>query len=218
MPRSKKHPKPPPRDPENPSPQYGRTYAKETYSLDEIRAILEATSGKSPSAVRNYALITVLWQGGLRISEALDLRVVDFDLDAARILVRHGKGNKSRRVVIGPDAVTATRRWIAKRASLDIGSDSMLFCTLAGGQMRDTYVRDMLKRLAKRAGIEKRVHAHGFRHTHAVTLAKQGMPVPFIQRQLGHESLEVTSVYLSALTTHDVEEAMEKIDWTGKET
>jgi len=195
------------------SPLKGQHYEKEVYSRDEMRALLAATSRKSPTAVRNFALIATLWQSGLRINEALDLQPRDFDLAKAEIHVRHGKGDKARRVSTGPDAVEAVRRWLEVRAGTAASGTSPLFCTVAGAKQHATYVRALLQRLAAKAGWTKRIHPHGFRHTFAVNLAKNGVPVPFIQRQLGHASLATTSIYLAQISTDDVREAMTKVEW-----
>jgi integrase len=71
----------------------------------------------------------------------------------------------------------------------------------------------MLPRLAKRAGIEKRVHPHGLRHTHSAELMLEGVPVPIIQRALGHTSLATTDRYLRHIAPKDVVEAMRGRDW-----
>lgn len=209
----KKRPKLPPRDPENPSPQYGKSYPREVYTDAEVLALLDQTSGKSNTAVRNYAIIATLWQSGLRIDELLELQLEDFDLDGRRIHVRHGKNDKSRRVVVGDRAVSSTRRWVERRARLGIESGTPLYCTLGGKKIKYPYIRQMLNRLASAAGTPTRIHAHGFRHTFASNLAKQGADPHVIQRMLGHDNLNTTSIYLEGISTADVEEAMEKIVW-----
>jgi integrase/recombinase XerD len=78
-----------------------------------------------------------------------------------------------------------------------------LFCTRTGAPLDTSYVRAMLPRLAKKAGVQRRVHAHIFRHTFAVELAREGVPMPLIQRLLGHASLATTSVYLSSLAPEE---------------
>ncbi|HJQ83494.1 MAG TPA: tyrosine-type recombinase/integrase [Candidatus Binatia bacterium] len=83
-----------------------------------------------------------------------------------------------------------------------------MFCTLKGGRVATAYVRALMPRLARRAGIEKRVHAHGLRHTHAAELAMEGKPVNLIQAQLGHASLAVTSAYLAHIAPAQLIEAM----------
>jgi integrase len=74
-------------------------------------------------------------------------------------------------------------------------------------------VRALFKRLGKKAGIEKRVHAHGLRHTHAAQLAEEGVRMNVIQRQLGHSSLATTSRYLEHISPTDVIEANRKREW-----
>jgi len=189
------------------------------YSDDEVFALLAQTSGRSNIAVRNAAIIATDWQSGLRINELLTLGVDDFDLDAAKIFVRHAKNEKSRRVVVGDLAVDTTRRWLERRARLPTTAKTPLYCTLKGGPIEGAYIRQMLNRLAKAASWSKRAHPHGLRHTFASNLAKQGVPPNVIQRMLGHDNLSTTSVYLSGISTADIEEAMGKVVWpTRRET
>lgn len=195
------------------SPQRGRTYERESYTSEEVRALLDRTSSRAPSAVRNRALITLLWQSGLRVSEALDLRPDDFDLSSMEVFVRRGKGGKARRVRTGPDAVIAVSYWLQVRARLNLPPNAPLFCTLRGTRLYTSYVRATIQRLARGAGWTKRAHPHGFRHTFAVNLARSGVPVVVIQRQLGHETLATTSIYLTSITASDIAEAMDRVTW-----
>ncbi|MDD5466150.1 MAG: tyrosine-type recombinase/integrase, partial [Candidatus Omnitrophica bacterium] len=79
-----------------------------------------------------------------------------------------------------------------------------LFCTLAGGRLSDRYVRDMVKRYARRAGIDKDVHPHTLRHTFATDLLKETKNIRLVQRALGHVSLSTTMIY-----THIVDDQLE---------
>jgi site-specific recombinase XerD len=87
-------------------------------------------------------------------------------------------------------------RWTDTRRALGIASRRRLLCTLSGEPLDPSYVRHLLPRLATRASIDKRVHAHGLRHTHAAELAEEGYSVNFIQDQLGYASLDATDRYL----------------------
>jgi integrase len=82
-----------------------------------------------------------------------------------------------------------------------------------GRPMKASYLIELLPRLARQAGIQKRVHAHGLRHTHAYELMMEGVEIPIIQRQLGHVSLATTSIYLNHIAPRQVIEAMRKRDW-----
>ena len=105
-------------------------------------------------------------------------------------------------------------RWLDTRRSLGINGHAPLFCTLDGNLLKPSYLRTLLPRLAKKAGIEKRVHPHGLRHTHAYELMMEGVPVPIIQQQLGHTSLATTDRYVSHLAPIDVISQMQRRNWS----
>ncbi len=182
----------------------------EVYTPEEMDALLKTCSRRAPTGVRNKALLVVGYRAGLRISEALALRPSDVDLKEGHVYVRHGKGPRSkcgkpRKVGLDAQACAIVEQWMAVRKGLaGVKRSSPLFCTLDGGPMKDAYVRAMLGRYGKRAGIEKRLHFHGLRHTYAWELCKEGVPVATIQRLLGHASLETTAVYLAHLAPHDL--------------
>lgn len=140
----------------------------------EAVALIKACSTRAPTGVRNRALIAVLWRSGLRISEALSLELRDVDLEAGSIRVRHGKGDRSRTVGVDEQTAALLARWIDRRRKLSPGARSPVFCTLQGGRIDSSYVRRLLPRLAAKAGIDRRVHAHGLRHTYAAELAREG--------------------------------------------
>ncbi len=157
---------------------------------------MKACSTRAPTGVRNRALIAVLWRCGLRISEALSLELRDVDLDAGTVRVRHGKGDRSRTVGLDEQTAALLARWLDRRKKLGAGARAPIFCTLQGGRLDSSYVRRLLPRLARKAGIERRVHAHGLRHTYAAELAREGTAINVIRDALGHTSLAVTDRYL----------------------
>lgn len=127
----------------------------------EIERLLRACSNRAPTGIRNRALLAVAWRSGLRIGEVLALRPKDIDPDAGTLVVQHGKGDRRR--VVGLDAGTGALilRWMEVRAKMRVKPSAPVFCTLAGGEISQSYIRHLLPRLARRAGIDKRVHAHG---------------------------------------------------------
>lgn len=155
-----------------------------------------------------------MYRGGLRLGEALDLRAKDVDSDQGTVTVLHGKGDRRRTVGFDPGAMAIVEWWIELWRKLGQPSRSPLFCTLKGKPLKPSYVRTLLHRLAEKAGIEKRVHPHGLRHSMAYELMMEGVPMPVIQRQLGHSSLATTDRYLSHLAPKDVVEAMQGREWT----
>jgi site-specific recombinase XerD len=105
-------------------------------------------------------------------------------------------------------------RWLEARHTLGFNGYIPLFCTLQGKALKSSYVRTLLPRLADKADIEKRVHPHGLRHTHAYELMTEGVPVPIIQQQLGHTSLATTDRYVSHLAPVDLISHMQQRDWS----
>ena len=119
---------------------------------------------------------------------------------------RHGVG-------LDPDGFAYLSRWLERRNKLGINGRAPVFCTLNGKPLKQAYIRSLLPRLAQKAGIEKRVHAHGLRHTHAAELAQERIPVNVIQQQLGHANLAVTSTYLAHIAPQQLIDTMKERRW-----
>lgn len=192
---------------------HGRRFPAEPITPDEVKALLQVCSNRAPTGIRSKALIIVFWRGGLRVQQALSLLPKDFDVEKGTLRVLHGKGDRARLVGIAPEAVAVVQRWLDKRSSLGLNGRHPLFCTLQGMALATVYVRNFIKRLARKAGIEKRVHPHGLRHAHAFELANEGTPLHVIQQQLGHSSLATTDRYVRHLNPQQVVEAMQARSW-----
>lgn len=190
-----------------------RKYPVELLTADEAVALINACSTRSPTGIRNAALFTVLYRSGLRISEALSLHLKDVDQRQHTLTVLHGKGDKRRVVGIDPRAMILLQRWLDRRRQF-APRGAPVFCTLAGGPLDTSYVRRALRRTADRAGIEKRVHPHGLRHTHAAELAAEGVPTNEIQDHLGHTSLRTTDIYLRHIAPQQRIDRIHQRDWT----
>jgi site-specific recombinase XerD len=204
----------PGREKGTPPPNKGKKYPAEPLTAEEARQLLQTCSRRAPTGIRNAALITMLYRAGLRVSEALALYPKDVNVENGTIRVLHGKGDVARTVGLDPEACAVVARWIDRRAALKINGRRRLFCTLVGKPVSSTYVRMMLRRLAGRAGIEKRIHPHGLRHTMAVEMLREGFDLVTIQRQLGHTSLATTERYLRHLSPEDVIQAVRSRSWT----
>lgn len=195
-----------------PSPLKGRKFPAEVLTRPEMDALLAAIGGGRPIAARNRALVIILWRTGLRIAEALALKPHDIDMAARTVRVLHGKGDKARTVALDARTRSIIEDWLKVRDRW-AKPGSPLFCTSKGTPVRATYVRPMLQRAAARAGIERRVHPHMFRHAYAVELMLEGVPVPMIQRLLGHSSLAVTQTYLESLSPEAALDAVRNRQW-----
>jgi integrase len=187
----------------------------EPLSADEIRALLSACGGGSLTAVRNHALLVVLWRAGLRIGEALRLRPSDVNFTDGTVRVLHTKTRKPRTVGLDDAALAVVAAWVAARDGAGIGPGP-LFCRLRGqpgAKLSARYVGAEMTRLAKRAGLQHRVHPHGMRHSCAVELRREGWPVPEIARQLGHSSIATTQVYVDHLYPAEVVDRARARTW-----
>lgn len=191
----------------------GRTFKPETLTPDEVRGLLASCSRRAPTGIRNRALIALLYCTGLRISEALALRPKDIDIDAGTITVLHGKGDKRRVVGVPDEALVLLERWMDTRRKHGINGKNPVFCTLQGEAVKSPYIRALLPRLARKAGIDKRVHAHGLRHSHAFALASDGVPVVKISEALGHSNVSVTDRYIRHLGNAEAVEVVRSRAW-----
>ena len=191
----------------------GRKLPPELLTPEEVRGLLGACSSTAPTGVRNRALVAILYRGGLRLDEALALLPGDVDVAGGVIHVGRPTSGHARQAGIDPTALAIVERWLDVRGALGLGDASPLFCTLSGGPIHPAYVRQLLPRLAEKAGIAKRVHAQGLRYTHAAELAAEGMPAELIQAQLGHESLASTGRYLRRTSPTDRLHAVQRREW-----
>jgi integrase/recombinase XerD len=170
-----------------------RRFPAEPLTLADVEALRASCSRRAPTGIRNRALLAVLFRSGLRISEALALFPAlfpkDIDPTGGSLRVLHGKGDKARTAPLPNDAAEAVDRWLDCRKRLGLSGRHPLFCSLKGEPLWDSYVRALCKRLAAKAGIEKRVHPRGLRHGWALAQVQSGTSLNAIQQLLGHRSL-----------------------------
>ena len=197
------------------------TLPLEHLTPEEVQRLLAACSPRTAAGIRSRALIMLLYRSGLRISEALAIRTGDLDFAAHSVRLRQTKSGSAQTRFWHPSADDALLRWTEKRRSLGIRSHT-LFCGVgadAGKPILYDSFRNTLDLLAARAGITKRVHAHGLRGTFATELEAQGVPLSTISKLLGHSSVAVTARYLQRLTNAEAGKALESADLpdvTGK--
>jgi site-specific recombinase XerD len=139
------------------------------------------------------------------ISEALALTETDVDKRRGALLIRHGKGDKRRESGMDDWGFEHLDAWLEDRVHMPVGP---LFCVIDGSTCgrpwAATAARAELRRLAADAGVRRRFAPHQLRHAHAVELAREGVPVNIIQRQLGHADLGTTSTYLQGIDPSEI--------------
>lgn len=195
----------------------GRKFHPETFTKDEVMALVEANNG-GVSGLRNKVMIIVLYRCGLRVKEVVGLRYSDYNASEATLRVI-GKGNKMR--VVGLDQATKMNLdlWMLKRKQLGINGigNPPIFCGISKNNfakpIQTVYVRNLFKRLAGKAGIEKRCSPHNFRHTFAHDLLNEGVGLQHIQISLGHSSISTTSKYLNRFNPKQTIDAIKARTW-----
>src|SRR5262245_9474267 len=191
-----------------------RRLPPEILTNDEVCRLLAACA-TTPTGLRNRALIALMYRAGLRVGEALDLYPKDVDPAAGTIRVLHGKGDRSRTVAVdaGALAVCVVCQWMEARTTLPVSGCHPRLCTRDGRARGQGYLRRLGGNLARAAGIAKRVHAHGFRHTHAAQLRAEGVDIGIISKQLGHRSITTTACYLDHICPMAVVEVVRARRW-----
>jgi integrase/recombinase XerD len=167
-----------------------------TLSASEVERLIDAAAGTQPRALRDHALVEILYGAGLRVSEAVGLVRTSVDLEE-RLVRCVGKGDKERVVPIGRRAADALRRYLARgRPYLDRRNRPELFLNAQGGALTRAGAFLILRRLAEKAGLDpERVHPHLLRHSFATHLLEGGADLRSVQEMLGHADLATTELY-----------------------
>ena len=167
-----------------------------TLSAGEAERLVEAAAGTTPAALRDRALVELLYGAGLRVSEAVGLERGSVHLDD-RLVRCTGKGGKERVVPIGRQAVEALRRYLSRgRPHIDRRHRPELFLNQRGGPLTRAGAFLILRKLAAKAGLEpERIHPHLLRHSFATHLLEGGADLRSVQEMLGHANLATTELY-----------------------
>ena len=182
-------------------------------STEEARALIKCASNRAPTGLRNRALIAMMYRVGLRPGEALKLGVDDLDLEAGTVRAPARKGGEPRLAGVDGGTVELLQRWFQRRERMGIEPDAPVFCTLAGEPIKAAYVRELLPRLARKAGIDKRVHPLGLRYACAAEMSAEGFPTAIIEAHLGVSAGGGARRYLRQYSDAEVIEAVRQREW-----
>ena len=165
-------------------------------SPSEAERLIDAAAGTTPRALRDRALVELLYGAGLRVGEAVGLEKGGVDLEQ-RLVRTIGKGRKERVVPVGREAVEALRRYLGRgRPHLDRRHRPELFLNAQGGPLTRAGAFLILRKLAGKAGLEpERIHPHLLRHSFATHLLEGGADLRSVQEMLGHADLATTELY-----------------------
>ena len=166
-------------------------------SYEEITTLINRIDLSKPEGGRNKAILETLYSCGLRVTEAINLRISCLHLDVGFIKVI-GKGDKERLVPIGTDAIkyiNIYRNDIRVHLTVKPGNEDILFLNRRGGKLSRVMIFLIIKELARLADIKKTISPHTFRHSFATHLVEGGADLRAVQEMLGHESITTTEIY-----------------------
>ena len=187
-------------------------YPPHPLTRDQANAMIAAAADSRQNGLRESAHLTVLYRTGMRCAESCNLDMADIrrvmtpsGRECWVVRIAHPKGWKNqgampREIGLDRQATEVLDRWIAQRGS----AAGPVFQASGGNRVSPSHIRRTISRLGSRAGIERRVHAHAFRHTFAKELYDEGVGLVHIMRALGHASLDTTQHYLQSIGANEV--------------
>lgn len=181
------------------TPKFGR-HLPDVLTTGEIDRIIAAVDGTTPKEIRDAAMLEVLYSCGLRVSELTSLRIRDLFFGEGYIRVT-GKGDKQRLVPISSTARERIHRYLEVRRSARAGEET-LFLNNRDSSLTRVMIFTILREAARRAGIEKKISPHTFRHSFATHLLEGGASIRQVQELLGHESILTTEIYTHLDDSH----------------
>ena len=189
-------------------PKLGR-YLPQVLSVEEVEAIMDSVDLSSWQGLRDRAILEILYGCGLRVSEAVGLKISGLYFDEGYIKVT-GKGNKERLVPVGQMAADAVIAYLERRPqAYDAASDDLVFLNRFGKSLSRQSMFLMMKKMALLADVRKEISPHTFRHSFATHLVENGADLRLVQEMLGHENLTTTEIYTHIDTSTWHEEILE---------
>ena len=185
------------------SPKIGRKLP-EILSLEEINHLFQSINHNTPLEHRNLAILETLYGSGLRVSELINLSISNILLEENLLLIT-GKGNKQRLVPLGQICADQLMNYIENirpTFAPKAGHEDIVFLNQNGRQLTRAMIFTIVRTIAKKAGIKKKISPHVFRHSFATHLLENGADLRSIQMMMGHENITTTEVYMHVDTRH----------------
>ena len=178
------------------SPKVGRKLP-DVLSIEEIDSLINAVDLEKPEGQRNKAMLETLYSCGLRVSELVNLKITNLFFDQGFIKVE-GKADKERLVPVSKNAIEEITKYLKSyRKNLKISRDSenVLFLNRRGKKLSRVMIFTIIKNLAEKIGLDKKISPHTFRHSFATHLINGGADLRAVQEMLGHESILTTEIF-----------------------
>ena len=186
-------------------------YLPDTLSLEEIEKLISATDENTDLAKRNRCMIEVLYGCGLRVSELTELQISNINFKENYLKIQ-GKGDKVRFVPLADYTADFIKNYInniRSKQKINPKHSDILFLNSRGAQISRQMVFLIIKEIVRKAGIQKNISPHTFRHSFATHLLQNGADLRFIQEMLGHSSITTTEIY-THLNTEELHETILK--------
>ncbi|MDW7729652.1 MAG: site-specific integrase [Bacillota bacterium] len=161
----------------------------------EQLALLKQPNPRAPTGLRNLCIISLMLKTGMRVSEIINLQVNDIDWDKCKIHIRESGAARKRTLWLDRAEIMLLKSW----QSINPAKGPIFFTTLDGSMLKDRYIREMVKRLARKAGIAKDVYPHLLRYTFAVDFIRETRDIKLLQDALGHREISATQIYTRLL-------------------
>jgi len=182
---------------------------------EEAQNLLSIPNKRYITGIRNKAILALMLNCGLRVSEVVNLRPGDLNLGRRKLRVVNGKGRVDRDLIIPEYTTELLREWKKAKpknsgyffTTIKDKKQGNKFDSSKGSQLSVRYIQFMVKRYAEKAGIEKDITPHTLRHTFATDFIRQGQNVMKLKKILGHSDISTTQIYVT-LANKDIEEAM----------
>ena len=165
-----------------------------TLDVDQIKSLLEAGIN-SIIEIRDLAMFELFYSSGIRLSELAQLNLTDIDLTDKSLMIRSGKGGKSRMLPIGSKAVAAINTWLEHRIKSVTSTETALFISTRGTRLGQRSIELRLKQWCKKKGIAENIHPHMLRHSFATHLLESSQDLRAVQELLGHSNIGTTQIY-----------------------
>lgn len=170
--------------------------------IEEGNRLLKIPSTRYPTGIRNKAIISLMLNCGLRVSETVNIKPSDINITKGALRVVNGKGGKDRDLAMPEYTQELLKRWKDIRPK-----GTYFFSTLSGNRVSIRYIHSFISRYAKKAKIDKKISPHTLRHSYATEFYRRTKDIETLRKILGHSDISTTTIYIT-LANIEVEKSM----------
>ena len=175
-----------------------------TLTAEEIGKIIAQPNKRVPTGLRNKAILSFIWDSGARVSDVINLKPGNINISKREAIIKNGKYNVDRNLLFSDYTANLLEKYKKARPK-----GTYFFCTLEGNKLDRVYLYSMIRRYAKRAGINKKAGLHTLRHSFALKFYQDsGHDLIRLQKILGHRNINTTQIYCYMDNT-DIKEGLE---------